>query len=262
MKKLLLMMVVVFGTLISANRCMAETALSADQERIQTAEGRPWILLTPDNLSQYSEYKEDMDFYAYGVHVKGDEAWRYNYYQDYGIWRIYTFKKGKKVAFRERYPNPGKYAATALDGMDRELFPNSAPKVSGSFIVWKNNSYMLILYMLPYYNEPDKALSTLGLSRIMVGGMDLIYLENPEPDVKDPFSSVEIKAVTLKPEEYPRVKVEGLIKFWEKKGLLEKETTKAIRMACLKKEIIYLKKVPGNRPPLLVVGTKIVIDKR
>lgn len=241
--------------------CIAETTLSLDQERIQTNEGRPWILLTPANLNQYPLYKEDMDFYSYGVHIKGDEAWRYNYYQDYGIWRIYTFKKGKKVAFRERYPS-GKYAVTALDGMDQELFPNSAPKVRGSFIVWKNNLYMLILYMAPYYaNEPEKALSTLGLSRIIVGGMDLIYLENPEPKVKDPFSSAEIKAVTLKPEEYPRVKVEGLIKFWEKNGLLDKETAKAIRMACLKKEIIYLKKVPDNRPPP-VVGTRIVIDKR
>jgi len=260
MKRILVVVMLGCFLLIAHDGMAAAGALSVDQERIQTSEGRPWITLTKDNLDQFPYYKEDLDFYANGVHVKGDEAWRYNYAEEYGTWRIYTFKKGEKVAYRERYPQ-GKYAVAALDGMDREFFPDIAPKVSGSFIqgylIWKNDSYMLILYLFPQYRD---LFATLGLSRTMVGGVDLIYLENTAPEVKDPFSTEKVTSVVLKPAEYPRLKIESLIKLWQKTGLVDKETAKAIRISCLKREEIRLKKVPGNNPPP-IVGSRIVIDK-
>lgn len=70
---------------------------------------------------------------------------------------------------------------------------------------------------------------------------------NTQTTVSDPFSVSGVSEVTLKAEAFDREKIESLIKLWQKKKMLDKETAKYIRVSWLKREKIHLKRTVDGK---------------
>lgn len=65
---------------------------------------------------------------------------------------------------------------------------------------------------------------------------------NAQTTVSDPFLVSGVSEVTLTAEEFSREKIESLIRLWQKKKMLDKETAKYVRMNWSKREKICLKR--------------------